>query len=199
MAIVAYTGIRPARYYGLRMTAEEFLALPEDGNRYELIDGVVCMSPSPSLPHQEIVLEIAGQLRDFLRVHPLGRVVPDVDIQVAPGLVYRPDLIYLCNEKAARCGARVTVIPDVVVEVVSPDSHSFDHQTKKGDYERAGVSEYWLIDPDRREFTFYRLAVGRFASVAPGERTFVSQIIPGFELDLDSARRLFPQAKPGQQ
>ncbi|NLG44384.1 MAG: Uma2 family endonuclease [Phycisphaerae bacterium] len=145
------TIIRPnlehaGEYRGLRMTADEFLALPESKCHYELINGIVTMSPSPSMRHQEIVREILVQLATFLRGRGLEHAVHDVDARFAADLVYRPDVIYLSAEKFARCSARVTEIPDLVVEVISPDSRRYDHETKKDDYERYGVQEYWLVD-----------------------------------------------------
>ncbi|MBP9025949.1 MAG: Uma2 family endonuclease, partial [Phycisphaerae bacterium] len=155
------TIIRPnlehaGEYRGLRMTADEFLALPESKCHYELINGIVTMSPSPSMRHQQIVREILVQLATFLRGRGLGHAVHDVDVRFAADLVYRPDVIYLSAEKFARCSTRVTEIPDLVVEVISPDSRRYDHETKKHDYERYGVQEYWLVDADERSFTLYR-------------------------------------------
>jgi len=191
MATMVLTGSREASYRGLRMTADEYLALADDGYRYELIDGVICMSPSPSRPHQKIVTEIVRQIADHLMRHPTGEVVVEVDVRLGEDLVYRPDLVFLCAEKAARCRERINVVPDLIVEVVSPDSRRYDHETKKHDYERYGVSEYWLIDRDQREFTFYRLQDGRFVAVQPGPATYASEMIPGFELDLQRLRTLF--------
>ena len=93
-------------------------------------------------------------------------------------------MIFLSAEKAARCRKRITEIPDAVVEVVSPDSRQFDRQTKKRDYEQAGVQEYWIIDPERRTFLFYRLSAGRFVEIPPTGMTFPSEVIAGFVLDL---------------
>jgi Uma2 family endonuclease len=182
---------REARYRGLRMTADDYLAAPDDGHRYELINGVVCMSPSPTPIHQEVVLEIGSQIRNHLTRRRVGRCFIDVDVRLTEALVYRPDVVFLSAERSAHCGARITVVPDLVVEVISPDSRRYDHETKKGDYERCGVGEYWLVDPEKREFVFYRLENGRYErAVVPGD-TFASQIIPGFELDLRQVERVF--------
>lgn len=177
-------------FRGLRMTADDFLALGETSERLELIDGVVCMSPSASLPHQRIITEVSFQIGTFLRANPIGVVTVEVDVRVSDRLVYRPDLIYLSNEKAARCGARVTEIPEVVVEVISPDSSRLDRETKKRDYERAGVLEYWIIDPLESTFESYRLENGRFVDAPVAEDCFESRAIPGFRLDLAPIRAI---------
>ncbi len=178
-------------YRGLRMSADEYYALGETIERYELIDGVVCMSPSPSLKHQQIITEIASQIRNSLPDGDLGAVAVEIDVRFADDLVYRPDVIFLSKEKAARCSERVTEVPDVIVEVISPDSRSFDTQTKKHDYERFGVGEYWLIDPQRKSFAFFRLAKGKFVEAAADGETFRSQSIDGLSLDLTRLRALF--------
>lgn len=178
------------KYRGLRMNAEQYLALPDDGYRYELIDGVITMSPSPSFKHQDLSSEIVTQLRTFLRNNPIGKAVAEVDVRLSDGLVYRPDLIFLDSEKAARCGTRVTEIPDLVVEVVSADSRSYDSVTKKGDYEAAGIAEYWLIDPGMRKFTFYRLVDGRYVEQQADADRFKSSVVKDFELDLAGLRKI---------
>lgn len=178
-------------YRGLRMAADAYLELADDGHRYELIDGVICMSPSPSFKHQRIITEIAFDIRRHISDSGNGAVVVEVDVKLADDLVYRPDLIYLCEEKAARCGDRVNVIPDVVVEVVSPDSGPMDRQTKRNDYERFSVGEYWLIDPIAKTFEFMRLRDGRFEGVDAASDAFESEAIPGFRLKLPPIRALF--------
>ncbi len=81
--------------------------------------------------------------------------------------------------------------PDLVVEVVSRGSRRMDTETKKADYERFGVREYWLIDPERQAMTFWRLQDNRFVEVAPTGHTFASQAVPGFTLDLAHLRAKF--------
>jgi len=180
-----------SRYRGLRMTADEYLSLPDDGCRYEFVDGLVCVSPSPTPRHQQVSLEVCGQILDYLKQHPIGEVIFSIDVRLAEDLVYRPDVVFVSAEKAAHCGARITVVPDLVVEVISPDSRRYDHETKKGDYERCGIREYWLVDPEKREFVFYRLEDGGYVRVSPSGDTFASQIIPGFELDLRQVGSVF--------
>ncbi len=179
-------------YRGLRMSADEYLALPEEqGYRYELVNGVVCMSPSASFGYQRIIAKIAFYLGDFLELNPIGHVAVEVDVKLRDDLVLRPDLIFLTLDKAARCKTHVTEVPDLVIELVSQDSRSMDTQTRRADYEAAGVREYWIIDPIRKTFTFLVLRDGRYQEVLPVSNRFQSTVLPGFELDLDAVRRLF--------
>lgn len=74
---------------------------------------------------------------------------------------------------------------------ISPDSRSLDRETKHDDYERAGVQEYWLIDPEQETMTFYRLTRGRFAEAPFSGDAYESQAVPGFRLDLAKVRAAF--------
>lgn len=193
------TATRPAPgYAGLRMTADEYLALPPDGERYELVEGVVVMSPSPVLRHQAVSGEIFGQLHVFLRTNPVGFAFFEVDVRLGRGaggrdVVFRPDLIFVRRERFGALPAYVTGAPDLVVEVVSPGYRRYDRETKRSEYERHGVGEYWLIDPEEATIDLWRLVGDRFATMDAGASTFASQAVPGFVLDLDAIRALFPE------
>lgn len=184
-------------YRGLRLTAEEYFELPDDGYRYELIDGVVCMSPSPMPKHQEIITHIAVEIGTFLRAHKLGKVYVEIDVVCGKtrrggDLVYRPDVVYVQKERVPRGNkARIAAPVDLIVEVISPDSRRYDSATKKVDYERAGVEEYWLLDPELENATFLRLRDGRYQEIAATGDVFESEAIPGFCLDLEMLRELF--------
>jgi len=178
------------------MTAEEYAALPECEGWYELIDGVVCMSPSPLPLHQKVAARITGQITAYLDAHPVGEVFVEVDVFLSEGprggdLVYRPDIVFVRNERLPRGLDRITGAPDLVVEIVSDTSRRYDHETKKGDYERCGVAEYWLIDPYRKEMKFYHLKQDRYLVMAPRGDSLPSDAIPGFSLDLNRVRRTF--------
>lgn len=186
------------QYHGLRMSADAFLAIPEDGFSYELVDGVVCMSPSATPLHQKIAFEIAMQFNLFLQTHPIGEAFLDVDVVVRKGsdgkdVVYQPDLVLVRPEKVAPDYSRLTGLPDVVVEVISTGRRRYDAETKHSDYERAGIGEYWLIDPYRKKFAFWRLEGGRYIEVAAEGERFASQSAPGFVLDVGRVRAIFPK------
>ncbi|HKQ47251.1 MAG TPA: Uma2 family endonuclease [Phycisphaerae bacterium] len=181
---------------GLRMTAEEYASLPETEEWYELIDGVVCMSPSPLPLHQKVAVKISSQIDQYLDTHPVGEVFVEVDVYLGEGprggdLVYRPDIVFLRQERVSKNLTRITGAPDLVVEIISTSSRRFDYETKKGDYERCGVPEYWIIDPYRKELAFYSLKQGRYVMMAPKGDQLMSEAIPGFELDLNRLRRSF--------
>lgn len=174
-----------ARYHGLHMAAAEYFRLEDDGCRYELIDGVVCVSPSPTFWHQKIALHIGHQISAYLEGHPVGEVACAVDVHLGRSagggdLVYRPDVVFLSTRRAAECGERIVGLPDVVVEIVFPGSRHQDTIRKRFDYERCGVPEYWIIDPERHSTTFYRLQGAGYIEIEPSADGFVSTAIPGF-------------------
>ncbi len=182
---------RPSRYAGMRMTADEYLSLPEDReSRYELVDGVVTVTPSPMFGHQQIAAEIERQLGNFLLENPTGGVAHEVDVKLGDDLVYCPDVLYVKGTLTDPF-KRLTTPPNLVVEIASPSSGEYDAETKRRNYEAAGVSEYWLIDPARRAFRFLVLEGGVYREVnASGDR-YASSVLPGFELDLTLIRRFF--------
>lgn len=191
------TATRPAPgYAGLRMTADEYLALPPDGERYELVEGVVVMSPSPILRHQAVSGEIFGQLHAYLRTNPIGFAFFEVDVRLGRGvggrdLVFRPDLVFVRRDRFAVLPAYVTGAPDLVVEVVSPSHRRYDRETKRTEYERHAVPEYWVIDPEEATVELWRLDGGAYTDVTPAGDAFPSQAVPGFVLDLGAVRALF--------
>lgn len=186
---------RVPRYAGLRMTVDEYARLEDDGFRYELIDGVVVLSPIPSLPHQEIVLELSRQLANFLCENRVGAAASDVDVHLTDKLCYRPDMVFIRAERRDPNWVHVEDVPDMVCEIISPSYRQYDAQTKRGDYERFGVREYWLIDPEQDAMTFYRLGEdGKYAEAAIDGEQFRSEAVPGFALDLKALRKSF---RPG--
>jgi len=189
---------REARYHGMRLSAREYFELEEDGCRYELIDGVVCMTPSPNWRHQEVAQEISWQLYGYLKGHPVGRVIPDVDVHLGTGprggdLIYRPDIVFFKAGRRFHEADRIIAPPDLVVEVASLSTRRYDRETKKADYERFGVLEYWIVDPLRKSFEFDRLVDGRYVSIASEGNVFRSEAVHGFALDLAAVRRTFEQ------
>jgi Uma2 family endonuclease len=180
------------------MTADEFFALGESAERLELIDGVVVMSPSPFPIHQAVLDEIQGQLavarRGGLRVVSF----PDTDVEFGPGLVYRPDLAVYRAERMPKIPSRLRVppAPDLVIEILSAGSKGTDLITKRDDYERTGVGEYWAIDPapDLRVRVWRQEKSGgaRFIEAAlprpEAPDVLESAAISGFTLDLAALR-----------
>ncbi len=178
-------------YAGMRMSADEYERLEDDGFHYEVIDGVVVMAPSPNSEHQAVLCEIIKQLGVFLDDHPIGRVLCEMDVRFGPLHVYQPDALFISKSRMTRRTPRVHVVPEMVLEILSPGTKRRDLGTKKTDYERFGVDEYWIIDPAaKRPFSCLRRKADRLVEVAVPARSFRSQAVPGFVLDLVSLRRV---------
>lgn len=187
-SIIPRYGASDPRYTGLRMTADEYLALSDDGYRYELIDGVVVLSPRPIPEHQDILAEVVFQLRAFARKHDVGRAFPEVDVRVGPTLVYTPDLVFIPGTRRVRPPRRIDSPPSMVLEILSPSTQARDLSTKLRDYEAFGIMEYWVIDPVGRRFAAYRLEGGKYLEIPVTGNEFPSVAVPGFTLDLEALR-----------
>lgn len=126
----------------------EFARLPDDGNRYEIIDGELCVTPAPRPLHQEMVGRLLETLRPFVRVHGLGRVYPGpIDVLLAEGDYLTPDLVFVRQEQLPTVTDRgVESPPDLVIEVISPSTALRDRGLKRERYARFGVPEYWVVD-----------------------------------------------------
>jgi len=180
------------RYAGLRMTAAEYLALPDDGYQYELIDGVVLMSPSPDFGHPNTRAELLTLLRNYLRGRGLGVAVADTDVTLDGDVVYRPDILFVRAANIPPGTRRLDQRPDLVVEVLSPGTQVYDLNTKRRDYQRAGIPEYWIVDYANRSIRFLRLKDGRYEDVTPSGGEFQSAAVPGFMLRIDEVWTLRP-------
>jgi Uma2 family endonuclease len=163
---------------------EDFLATLDEDTLAEWVDGrIEFMSPA-SLRHQEIVGFLYRALYDHAHTHDLGKVVmAPFQVKLGPDLPGRePDLLFIARGSLDR--VRPTYLdgaPEVVVEVSSPESAALDRGAKFVEYEKAGVREYWLIDPERDEVVVYRLEGGRYRSVeTDAEGLIASQAIPSF-------------------
>lgn len=183
-------------FTGLRMSADEFLMIEDDGNFYELIDGVVTTSPSPSPRHQVITVLLVHMISEFLDQSRVGAVFVETDVHLGQGpgggdLVDRPELVFIRAGRLPAMRDKLIGPPELVVEVVSRGSRRFDTRTKRADYERFGVGEYWIVDPARESITFLRHDGTRFVEVQAENDRFESQAIPGFVLDLPRLRAAF--------
>ncbi|MBI1723138.1 MAG: Uma2 family endonuclease [Gemmatimonadetes bacterium] len=141
-----------------RWTAEMARALPDDGNRYEVVDGELLVTPAPRRLHQYAVIHLAAALLDYVRGADIGVVLTSpADIELDPHGMVQPDVFVegLVGGRPARdwnTGAPLLL----VVEVVSPSTARADRTIKRRRYQRAGIPEYWIVDPDARTIERWR-------------------------------------------
>lgn len=173
-------------YVGQRMNADEYLSLGETSERYELIDGVVVMSPSTSDEHSEVAIEVATQLHTFAKATGSIRVFADIDTRFSSTLVYRPDVLVYLTHRLQKGVSRRNLAPDLVVEILSPGNRSLDLITKRRDYDRFGVGEYWIIDPELNQIRVLprKTPEGPYVESLATDAGISSAAIAGFVLDL---------------
>lgn len=168
-------------------TYDDYLNLPEDGRRYEIIEGVLYVTNAPDIDHQFAVLEIASQLKSFARENRLGYVL------AAPFEVHlarrtrpvQPDVLFIKAENWPASGAKFFAgVPDLVIEVLSRSTLRTDRQIKFTAYEQAGVPEYWIVDPKSRSVEVYTLSGQEYALLGQfvGEELVQSNVLPGLQL-----------------
>ena len=134
----------------VKLTYDDFVHFPDDGRRHELIDGEHYVTPSPNIRHQRISGNLHLLIGNWLEEHPIGRVFyAPLDVVFSHFDVVEPDLLYVSNERAAQVVTPIHVrgVPELVVEIASKGTRRRDETIKRRLYERAGVSEYWVVDP----------------------------------------------------
>jgi len=164
-------------------TYEDYAALPADGRRYEIVNGVLVMAPAPGTGHQSIVVRLSHYLFTHVELAGLGRVFPGpVDVELGPKNVYQPDFVVLLNAHLERVAEKkISGAPDLAVEIASPSTAAYDRLTKYQTYAQAGIPEYWIVKPTRRAVEVLVLEHGEYRSlgVFSGQQTLPSRVVPG--------------------
>lgn len=144
---------------GRGLTREDLAAMPDDGHRYELLDGVLVVSPAPTIRHQWVV---AALLIHLNRACPadLKVLTAPVDVVLTPDTVIQPDLIVAARD--AFTERDLPGPPALAVEVLSPSTRGVDLLLKKDRLRRAGCRHYWVVDPDGPSITTWVLDDGEY-------------------------------------
>jgi len=174
------------------MTYQDLLEMPDDGLRHELIDGAHFVTPSPNIRHQRLVGRLHYALMRHVESQPGTEVfLAPLDVVFSDRNVVEPDVIYVSAERSAIVGvANLQAAPDLVVEVLSPGTKKRDLGLKRDLYERWGVPEYWVVDPDHDVVHVHR-RTGPDGYDAPVElrrdrgQALTSPLLPGWSLSLD--------------
>lgn len=172
------------------MTVEDLDAMPEDGNRYEVIEGELFVSRAPALPHQLISGNIFAYLWNYLATNPIGRVV------ATPGLVFDqhsgviPDIVFFTHSRDDDIisGGRLVAAPDIVIEILSlgRENISRDRVAKRQLYAKHSVKEYWIVDAENGAIEVYRLTVQglELATMLRQTDEITSPLLPEFSCPL---------------
>ena len=174
----------------------DYLRLPEDGQRYEIIEGNLYVSPAPAFDHQIALARLFAAMHAFLEEHRLGIALPAPFDILLPGVAspIQPDLAVFFEGNAPRAGdKRFEGIPDLLVEVISPGSSRLDQFVKFAAYEKAGVPEYWMVNPKTRSVAVHHLDRERREYVEVGQwssgEAARSTVLDGFKVEISA---LFP-------
>ena len=167
-----------------RKTVQDFMRLPAD-TRAELIDGELLMSPAPKTPHQRAVGNLFGLLFQHARSHSTGEVfIAPFDVHLPTGDVVEPDIIFVANANAGIVQDWIRGVPDLVIEVVSPDGVERDRIVKRELYAQNGIRKYWIVDPQTRTVEIFSPAGNRYEPNGYFEagESVASPLLPEFKI-----------------
>ena len=182
---------------GVKLTYDDFVLFPDDGKRHELIDGEHYVTPSPNLKHQKVSGNLHLLIASWLERNAIGQIFyAPFDVVFSRFDVVEPDLLYMSNERAAEVLTKANVqgAPELVIEIGSPGTRKRDETIKRRLYERSGVSEYWVVDPEIDVVRVYRRNAERFARpielTAEAGDTLTTPLLSGLSLPLSRIFRL---------
>ena len=168
-----------------RYTFKDFCLLIKDGQKGDLIDGVIHVASPDNTSSNQLAMWLGGLIDLFVETHDLGQVFASrVAFRLAEDQGPEPNLAFLHKDRLhlVRRGY-VEGPPDVAVEIVSPDSVERDYETKREQYRKACVPEYWIVDEMQQRFLMLRrTAAGAYREVRPRQGVLHSQALPGFWL-----------------
>lgn len=177
-----------------RFTALDLWRMPDDGNRYEIIDGEVFVTPAPFINHQEVLGNLYLSIRRHVQARRLGLVLfAPVGVVLEPLSGVEPDLIFVSAARRAIVQAKgIAGAPDLAVEILSASTAARDRGREKALYARTGVAHYWMIDPRKGTLVALRLTDDTYsveAEVGP-RGTFKPSLFPGLAIRMrDLLRR----------
>jgi Uma2 family endonuclease len=163
-----------------------------EGERYELIYGVAYAMAGPNDYHQAICGQLFWQIENYLRGKPCKARIAPYDVRLFyeeddnDDTVVQPDISVICDEKK-RGSEGCRGAPDLVAEVLSPSNSAIEMERKLKLYQRAGVREYWVLDPENKEVTAYHFTGNQILARTYGSKeTAPVDILPGLEIALES-------------
>jgi Uma2 family endonuclease len=175
-----------------RLTYDDFVLFPDDGKRHEIIDGEHHVTPAPSRRHQQLSGRLYFAIEQLLRAHPgLGEIYyAPFDVVLSFHDIVEPDLVFIAADQAEiLTDKNVQGPPALVIEILSKSTRKRDAQTKRRLFERTGVREYWLVDPELDTVQVFRpTPAGKLARVveltAEDGDMLTTPLLPGCAIDL---------------
>lgn len=178
----------------VRLTYEDYAALPDDGRRYELHEGELSVTPGPGLSHQDILGNLFVILRSHVNAGGLGKVfIAPVDCILENITVVQPDIVFVEMARRSVMSERgIEGPPTLVVEIISPSSAGIDRRRKLQLYARYAVPYYWIVDPPARTIEAHQLAQGLYRDAGTLSGTTTASLPPFPDLVLDP-RGIWPE------
>ncbi len=170
-------------------TIEDLDRIPDDGNRYELLNGVISTADAPTYRHQITVRAVFRLIDRWVDDQDLGDTIfAPVDVVLDDQNSLQPDILFIDAQHLTMVrGAKVYGAPQLIVEVISPGSRSRDSVEKPMRYALAGATEYWLVDPELETFSVFALVENVYVERAAGEDGIVeSMVLPGLRINAET-------------
>ena len=171
-----------------KLTYEDYLLIPEDGQRHEILDGEHYVTAAPFLRHQRISIRLSSRLFFFVDRHGLGEILTaPADVILSPNDVVQPDILFISKARARIAEEKnVQGAPDLVIEIFSKSTRTRDEGLKLERYEVLGVAEYWTVDPETRTAKVYRREGERLETAAEisTDGALSTPLLPGLEIPL---------------
>jgi Uma2 family endonuclease len=169
-----------------KFTYHDYLHLPDDGKRYQIIAGELFMVPAPTTFHQRILRILGRVLDEFVTKNRIGEVFySPYDVVLSDIDVVQPDILFVSRERSDIIKEKnIQGAPDLVVEILSPYSDKIDRISKTRLYARFGIREYWIVDPDKKEITVLHLGAGTYKKLGMFgiKDTFESRLLKGLTI-----------------
>ena len=172
-------------------THDDWLQLPDDDFQYEIIDGVLYMSPPPSTSHQQSVSQLVAHMVIHAANEELGKVYPSpISVQLPrKSTTVQPDILFISKDREHIIGSTsIEGAPDLIVEILSPSNWQYDRGEKMEAYRQAGVREYWIVDGRTKTIEIFILEeesyylTGKFATGETAEST----VLEGFSIPVNT-------------
>jgi Uma2 family endonuclease len=184
----------------VRLTYEDYAALPDDGRRYELHEGELSVTPAPGLSHQAILRNLVVLLHRHVSSRELGEVFPaPVDCILENITIVQPDIVFVETARRSVMTERgIEGPPTLAVEIISPSSGGIDRRRKLQLYARYAVTHYWIVDPSARTIEAHQLMQGVYGDARTLSGTTTVSLPPFLDLILDP-REIWPEQPQTRQ
>lgn len=169
-----------------QITRHDYEDMPDGPPYYQVVEGDLIMSPSPTLYHQRVAGRIFFRISSYLEKKPVGEAfIAPLDVFLTEVNVFQPDVVFVSAQRSSIIASEgLEGAPDLVVEILSPGTAKIDKGSKRKIYARTGVQELWLVDPDLKQVQVFELAADPDAparTIQP-EGVLTTKLLPGLRI-----------------